>query len=113
METPVLNMKVFRIQGFRIGAMLVMIDFGITLSAMYLMPQFVQNGLMIPVAATGMILLPGGVMNAVISLISGRLYDKIGAKIPALCGFLLSAIRGISAEENKLCRNHLQDTGRS
>lgn len=31
-------------------------------------------------------------MNAIFSLISGRLYDKIGAKIPVICGFTLSAL---------------------
>lgn len=92
METPVLNMRAFSIKGFRTGTILVMLDFGITLSAMYLMPQYIQNGLLLPVALTGIALLPGGAMNAVISLVSGKLYDKIGAKIPALCGFALSAI---------------------
>lgn len=92
MENPVLNMRAFSISGFRTGTILVMLNFGITLSAMYLMPQYIQNGLGISVALTGIVLLPGGIMNAVFSLISGRLYDKIGARIPALCGFFLSAI---------------------
>lgn len=92
MENPVLNMRAFGIPGFRTGAILVMLDFGITLSAMYLMPQYIQNGLLLAVAMAGIVLLPGGTMNAVFSLISGRLYDKIGAKIPAICGFLLSAL---------------------
>lgn len=92
MEKPILNMQAFRIPGFRTGAILVMLDFGITLSAMYLMPQYIQNGLLLAVAMAGIVLLPGGTMNAVFSLISGRLYDKIGAKIPAMCGFFLSAL---------------------
>lgn len=92
METPVLNMQAFRIPGFRTGTILVMLNFGITLSAMYLMPQYIQNGLGLTVVLTGIVLLPGGVMNAVFSLISGRLYDRIGARIPALCGFCLSTI---------------------
>lgn len=92
MKNPVLNMQAFGIAGFRTGAFLVMLNFGITLSAMYLMPQFIQNGLGLAVALTGIVLLPGGTMNAIFSLISGRLYDKIGARIPAMCGFLLSAL---------------------
>lgn len=95
MEKPVLNMNAFKIPGFRIGTILVMLDFGITLSAMYLMPQYMQNGILLPVAVAGLVLLPGGVMNAVFSLISGKLYDKIGAKAPAICGFLLSAIGAV------------------
>ena len=91
MEQPVLNLKAFAIPGFRIGTILVMLSFGITLSAMFLMPQYIQRGLGIPVALTGIVLLPGGLMNAIFSMISGKLYDKIGAKLPVKLGFLLAA----------------------
>lgn len=67
-----------------------MLDFGITLSAMYLMPQFIQRGIGLPIAVAGVVLFPGGLMNAIFSLVAGKLYDKIGAKIPALCGFTLA-----------------------
>lgn len=38
LENPILNLKIFSIPQFRTGALLVMIDFGIILSAMYLLP---------------------------------------------------------------------------
>lgn len=95
MQAPVLNMRAFAIPAFRIGAILVMINFGITLSSMYLLPQFIQNGMLLPVAMTGMIMLPGGVVNALVSLFAGTLYDKIGAKIPTRLGFLVSAVGAI------------------
>ena len=72
-----------------------MIDFGITLSSMYLLPQYIQNGMLLPVAMTGLIMLPGGVVNALVSLFAGTLYDKIGAKLPTRIGFLLSAVGAI------------------
>lgn len=65
-----------------------MINFGITLSAMFLLPQYLQNGLLLPVALTGMIMLPGGILNAVVSFASGKLYDKMGQKY--LCHLDLS-----------------------
>lgn len=92
MKNPVLNLKAFRTPQFRVGAFLVMVDFGITLSAMYLLPQYIQNGMLIPVAMTGIVMLPGGVVNALVSLGAGKLYDKIGAGIPARSGFFLSII---------------------
>ncbi len=92
METPVLNMNAFKNPGFRVGAICVMLAFGITMSAMYLMPQYMQNGLLLDITLVGIVLFPGGCMNAVFSLISGKLYDKIGPKGPAVCGFLLSAV---------------------
>lgn len=50
LDEPVLNLRVFAKPAFRTGAILVMLDFGIILSAMYLMPQFIQNAMMLPVA---------------------------------------------------------------
>lgn len=89
---PVLNLRAFAIPGFRIGAVLVMINFGIILSAMYLLPMYIQKGLLVPVALTGIIMFPGGVMNAIVSAVSGRLYDHVGAQMPARLGFVISMV---------------------
>lgn len=90
MPNPILNLRAFAIPGFRIGASLVMINFGIILSAMYLLPMYIQKGLLVPVALTGIIMFPGGVMNAVVSAVSGRMYDRVGARMPARIGFIIS-----------------------
>lgn len=89
---PILNLKLFKISAFRTGALLVMLDFGVILSAMYLLPNYLQNGLLIPVALTGIIMLPGGVINAVTSALAGRLYDNIGAKKPVMIGLVIALI---------------------
>ena len=94
-ETPVLNLRAFGIRQFRISAVLVMVNFGITLAAMYLLPQFAQNGLGLSVTVSGMLMLPGGLINAAVSLLSGRLYDIFGAKWLARGGFLISCIGAI------------------
>lgn len=91
-DKPILNLRAFAIPGFRIGASLVMINFGIILSAMYLLPMYIQKGLLLPVALTGMIMFPGGLMNAIVSAISGRLYDHVGAQMPARLGFIISMV---------------------
>lgn len=93
-DKPILNLRAFAIPGFRIGASLVMINFGIILSAMYLLPMYIQKGLLLPVALTGMIMFPGGLMNAIVSAISGRLYDNVGAQMPARLGFIISMVAG-------------------
>ncbi|MFT8728651.1 MAG: DHA2 family efflux MFS transporter permease subunit [Oenococcus oeni] len=91
-KNPILNLKVFKIPAFRVGSLLVMIDFAIILSAMYLLPQYIQNGLLLPVALTGIIMLPGGIMNALVSAFAGRLYDNSGAKVPARIGFGIAIV---------------------
>jgi DHA2 family lincomycin resistance protein-like MFS transporter len=64
LKTPILNLRVFKTREFAIGSTLVMLDFGIILSAMYLLPMYIQNGLLLAVALTGIIMLPGGLINA-------------------------------------------------
>ena len=92
METPIIDVRIFSHQGFRVGAVCMMVNFGITLSAMYVLPQFYQNGMLLAVAVTGVVMLPGGVVNALVSMIAGRIYDRIGARGPAICGFGLSIV---------------------
>lgn len=89
---PILNLRIFKHRAFTIGTGLVMLDFGIILSSMYLLPMYIQNGLLLPVAMAGMIMLPGGVVNAITSAVAGRLYDKVGAKRPALVGVVLALV---------------------
>lgn len=95
LEEPILNLRVFKTRAFAIGACLVMLDFGIILSAMYLLPMYIQNGLLLPVALTGIIMLPGGVVNALTSAVAGRLYDNVGAKRPAMIGFLIAFVGAV------------------
>lgn len=89
---PILNLRIFKHRAFTIGTGLVMLDFGIILSSMYLLPMYIQNGLLLPVAMAGMIMLPGGVVNAITSAVAGRLYDNVGAKRPALVGVVLALV---------------------
>ena len=89
-EEPILNLRIFGIPEFRTGALLVTIDFGISLSAMYLIPQYFQRGLLLPVAVTGLVMLPGGILNALVSPIAGRLYDRYGARGPVRAGLLIA-----------------------
>lgn len=94
-QKPMLDLRVFGIPGFRVAAACVMLNFGVTLSAMYVMPQFYQNSMLVAVALTGVVMLPGGVMNAVVSMISGRIFDRLGARKPAMAGFAVSVVAAI------------------
>ncbi len=94
LKAPVLNLHALSISGFRLGTLMMMLNFGITLTVMYLLPQFYQSAMMVPVAMTGLLLLPGGIVNAIVSMVSGRIYDRIGARVPALLGFGFSIIGG-------------------
>ncbi|AVK63941.1 EmrB/QacA family drug resistance transporter [Lactobacillus sp. CBA3606] len=92
LETPILNLRAFSFKKFSVGTVLVMIDFGIIMSSMYLLPMYWQKGLLAPVAMTGILMLPGGIINAVISATSGHLFDSYGARYLTRGGFALTFI---------------------
>ncbi len=96
MENPVIDLRVFAIGDFRTGTLCVMLNFGITLSTMYVLPQYYQNSMGLAVSVAGLVMLPGGIVNAIVSMLSGRVYDRIGARVPALAGFALSCISCIA-----------------
>ena len=91
-KVPVLDLSVFTYQGYRVGVMCLMLNFGITLAAMYVLPQFYQNAMLIAVAAAGVLMLPGGLINAAVSVAAGTLFDRFGARGPVSIGFACSAL---------------------
>lgn len=92
---PILNLRVFKKSAFAKGTACVMIDFSIILSSMYLLPQYIQSGMLLAVALTGIIMLPGGIVNAAVSAFAGRLYDTIGGRKPAVIGFAIAALGAV------------------
>ncbi|WP_262316340.1 DHA2 family efflux MFS transporter permease subunit [Lacticaseibacillus parakribbianus] len=91
-DAPMLNLRVFDSRAFTFGTLLVMLDFGVILAAMYLLPTYLQKTMGLPVAMTGLVMLPGGVVNALVSALAGRLFDRYGAKWLTKLGFAIAAI---------------------
>ncbi|WP_057881493.1 MFS transporter [Companilactobacillus kimchiensis] len=94
-DVPTLDFAVLKKPEFLTGSILVMLNFGITLSAMYILPMYLQNGLGVAVALTGVVMLPGGIINAIVSFGAGRAYDSLGAKWLTRIGFIVSALGAI------------------
>lgn len=95
LPVPILTLQTLKNKNFAICVVIVMLDFGMMLSAMYLLPMYIQNSLMLPVALTGIVMLPGGVINAITSAIAGRIYDYAGFKKPAICGFIIALVGAV------------------
>lgn len=90
--SPILNIRALGFPNFRVGCALVIADFAVTLDAMYVLPQLMQNGMGLDTAVAGLALLPGGIVNCALSAFSGRIYDRVGARIPASIGFALIVV---------------------
>lgn len=55
-------------------------------------PQYLQHSLGVAVAVTGLLLLPGGITNAIFAFLSGLLCDRKGAKILVRTGFVIALL---------------------
>ena len=85
-ETPLIDIRVFRCVPFSLSVLvLVFIQF-ICLGLGFLIPNYAQLVLGEEAFLAGCLLLPGCIIGAVLSPLSGRMLDRFGAKKPILSG---------------------------
>jgi len=78
MKDPMMNLRTFKYPMYSLGVVLVMITMLIIFAFLILTPLYLQNGLGLSASLTGLILLPGGILNGFLSPVTGRLFDKFG-----------------------------------
>lgn len=88
-KTPLLNFKVFSYRGYRLNLMISFIITAGLYGAIILLPIYFQTIRGLTPMQSGMILLPGAIVLAVMSPITGRLFDKHGGKKLAIVGLFL------------------------
>lgn len=89
---PVLDLRALGIASFRTPALMVTCSFACTLAIMYLAPQELQRGLGLNTSVAGMLMLAGGVVNAVCSFLTGRWYDRVGARPLVSAGAVIGIV---------------------
>lgn len=90
---PYLDLRIFRSMGFTSAVCAIACTGVILFSTVSIVPLLMQNVLGVSTAATGLAMLPGGAMIAVLSPVSGRFYDRYGAPriiVPGACVVLLA-----------------------
>ncbi|CAM4106862.1 DHA2 family efflux MFS transporter permease subunit [Paenibacillus alkaliterrae] len=83
---PLLDLRTFKYNVFRLSTLIMMIVMMAMFSAMMLLPIFLQNALSYSPLEAGLVMLPGGIVMGIMSPITGRLFDKFGAKWLAVIG---------------------------
>ncbi|MBP2643509.1 MAG: multidrug transporter [Firmicutes bacterium] len=92
LKQPMLEVRAFKYPMFAIGVLLIMINMMIWFSLNIILPTFMQNALGVSSVVAGLALLPGGLINGIFSPLTGRMYDKLGAKILLIAGFVFMGI---------------------
>jgi EmrB/QacA subfamily drug resistance transporter len=92
MEHPMLEMRVFKSSTFTLTTVIGSILNISSVGAGIIVPIFLQTILNKSAFTSGLTLLPGALLMAVMMLISGRLFDKYGVKKLAIPGIILLII---------------------
>lgn len=92
MKQPLMDLRAFKYPMFVVGLLMVFICMMVILSSMLVLPLYLQNGQGFSAFKAGLVLLPGGLINGLMSPIMGRLFDKFGPKWLVIPGLALTAV---------------------
>jgi EmrB/QacA subfamily drug resistance transporter len=88
---PMLDLRVFKSSTYSVSMVLITVLSLNLFSGLFYVPLFLQNGDQLGAFETGLTLLAPAVVTVIMMPISGWLYDRIGARWPAMIGLLIVA----------------------
>ncbi len=88
-EAPLIRVQIFKVPAFTLSIFVVILVQFIVLGLSYLIPNYAQLVNQATPLIAGCLLLPGCILGAFMAPISGRIFDKYGAKRPIGIGALL------------------------
>ncbi len=86
LKEPMLDVRVFKYPMFTVAVLLFIIIIMAMFSSEIILPMYMQGPLALSAATAGLILLPGSLLNGLMSPVMGKLFDKFGPRkliIPA------------------------------
>jgi EmrB/QacA subfamily drug resistance transporter len=92
LKQPILEFRVFKIKLFTITTALGMVVFIAMIGGATVLPIMMQNMLGFTAFESGLMLLPGALIMGFMNPITGRIFDKFGAKWLAVTGLLLISV---------------------
>lgn len=92
MKQPMINLRAFKFPMFTVAVLMIFICMMIILSSMLILPMYLQQGQGYSAFKAGLLLLPGGIINGLMSPIMGRLFDKYGPKWLVIPGLVVVAV---------------------
>ncbi|GAB3547562.1 MDR family MFS transporter [Arthrobacter tumbae] len=90
-DSALLDLRPFAVHNFRVSVAILMVVFAAMIGTVTVLPIYLQTGLGASVLTTGLLLLPGGLIQGIVSPIIGRLYDAVGPRPLVIPGALLVA----------------------
>ncbi|MDR9855208.1 MDR family MFS transporter [Paenibacillus sp. VCA1] len=92
LKQPVMDLRAFQYPTFALVAVLLLVLMMTFFSSAIMLPMFMQGVLLVTAFKSGLILLPGGIINGFMAPISGKLFDKFGPRVLIVPGLAISVI---------------------
>lgn len=81
LEEPLMDLRVFKLPMFTHAVVMFVIIVMTMFSSELILPVFMQGPMALAPAVAGMLLLPGSILNGVMSPFMGALFDKVGPRV--------------------------------
>lgn len=91
-KEPLINLAVFRHSTFSLVAVLVVLLMMVLFATTTLLPIYMQDVMQLTAFATGLLLIPGCILNGIMMPLSGKLLDKFGPRFVIVPGLFLIAL---------------------
>lgn len=92
LEEPMLEFRIFKYPMFALSSAISIVISVAMFSAMILMPIYVQTIRGISPMDSGLLMLPGAIVMGIMSPITGKLFDKYGARSLAVFGLIITIV---------------------
>ncbi|XKK38199.1 DHA2 family efflux MFS transporter permease subunit [Nocardiopsis sp. ARC36] len=84
-----LDLRPFAVHNFRVSLVIVVVCMATMLGTVVVLPIYLQTALGLSMLTTGLLLLPGGLVQGLLSPLIGRIYDSVGPRPLVVPGALL------------------------
>lgn len=91
LEEPMLELRILKYPMFTLNTLLGMAVFVAMIGGMIILPLYMQNMADFTATESGLMLLPGAAIMGIMSPVTGRIFDRFGAKWLAIIGFAMLA----------------------
>ncbi|MED4534324.1 DHA2 family efflux MFS transporter permease subunit [Metabacillus fastidiosus] len=88
-ENPLIDLRIFRSLEYTLSIIISFFVNGVIYSAMILLPIYLQNNRGMTALESGLFLLPGSIVMAIMSPIAGKMYDRYGMKWIGILGSVI------------------------
>lgn len=89
-ESALLDLRPLAVPGFTVPLIALLVLFAALLGVMNTLPLYLQGSLLASALVTGLVLMPGGLVETVLSPVAGRLFDRVGPRPVVIPGMVFA-----------------------